>query len=165
MDSGTIIIGAASLIICILPFVFLNQNRKKAEKKRLQFLSDLAARHHCTITRHEFLGPLAIGLDEANKYVFFIRKLHNEDIAQAVNLASMRGCQIVKNSRTIHNKEGAYLVIDQLGLRFSPSDKNTPETTLEFYNAEVSMQMVGELQMAERWEKIIHERIPNATQG
>ena len=63
------------------------------------------------------------------------------------------------SSRSINSKDGAYKVIDKLSLVFTPVDKDRSNISLEFYDADVSMQLVGELQLIERWEKLINDRL------
>lgn len=159
MDSGTIIIGVATIIACILPFVFINNSRKKAEKKRLQALTDLAAEHNGVVSRYEFCGEIAIGLDDANNYVYFISKVKGREAAQFVDLAGIKNCQVANSSRNINGKDGAYKVIDKLSLLFTPTGKDKSNISLEFYDADVNIQLVGELQLIERWEKLINERL------
>ena len=159
MDSGTIIIGAISIAICILPFVVLRSNRKKIEKKRLQSLEDIAAQHNCTITQHEFCGEFVIGLDEANNFVFFFRKTKDNEIARYINLAGIQKCKVINTSRNYSNQGGEYKAVDRLELSFVPVAKNEPDLLLEIYNAEESMQLVGELQLVEKWAKRINDQV------
>lgn len=159
MDSGTIIIGVATIIACVLPFVYINSSKKKAEKKRLQALTTLAAEHNGAVSRHEFCGEMAIGLDEVNHHVYFISKVKGREAAQFVDLAGIKSCRVADVSRNINGKDGAYKVIDKLNLVFTQADKSQADISLEFYDADVSMQLVGELQFIERWEKLINDRL------
>ena len=161
MDSGTIIIGAISIAICILPFIMLRRNKQRIEKQRLLGLENLAAQHRGNITQHEFCGDFVIGLDEANKFVFFFRKTKDRETARHINLDGIQKCKAINTSRSIQSKEGEYKVVDRLELVFVPGTKNEPDLVLELYNAEESMQLVGELQLIDRWEKKINQLLNN----
>lgn len=159
MDSGTITIGVVSIVACILPFIFINRSKKKAEQKRLRALIDLAAQHNGAISRHEFCGEIAIGLDEINNYLFFVSKVKGREAAQFIDLAGIKSCRVENASRNVNSKDGAYKVIDKLSLVFTPADKDKSNVSLEFYDADASMQLVGELQLIERWEKLVNDRL------
>lgn len=159
MDSGTLIIGIISIIGCVLPFVLLSRSKKKKEKQLLHLLTNIAERFNCKITRHEFYGELAIGLDESANFLFFLKDVKDMEAARHINLAEIQHCKIVNTGRTINNKEGSYQAIDRLDLSFVPFDKNKPNILLEFYNAEISLQLGGELRLIEKWEKIVNERL------
>lgn len=161
MDSGTIIIGVIALAICILPFIALSRSRKKTEQQRLSALQNFAARQNCQLSEYEFCGNLSIGLDMVNKCVFALRKTEGGEISQYINLHGVQQCKAIQTSRNLNSKEGEYKVIDRIDLSFVPVAKNEPDTLLEIFNAQENLQMVGELQLADRWEK----RISNLLRG
>lgn len=159
MDSGTAIIGAASIVACVLPFIWLHRVKKKAAKKLLTSLTDFASEHNGTISRHEIFRDMAIGLDEKTNSVFFYKKSDAEEVAQHVELAATKTCEVVKTSRTFNDKEGVRTVIEKLELSFTPAASNQPAIALEFYDIHKNMQLNGELQLIERWAKWVDERL------
>jgi len=51
-------------------------------------------------------------------------------------------------------------VVDKLELSFYPVEKGKPEISIEFYNDEYdSLTLSGELQLAEKWEKLLNEQL------
>ncbi len=159
MDTGTIIIGIVSIALCVLPLVVMHRIKRKGENQRLAALENLAAQHNCKISQHEFCGELVLGIDETNNFVFFLKKTADKEIAQHINLSGIHACNIINTGSNLNSKEGEYKVIDKLELRFTPVAKNEPDLLLEIYNARESMQLVGELQLIKKWEKIINDRL------
>lgn len=162
MDSATFIIGAISIAIFILPFAVTRMNRKKQEKQLLQSLSNLAKQHNCKITQHEFCSDFVIGLDEnANSLFFFKRHRQNgnKETAHHINLSEFQNCNIINKNRVVKSNGSDSKVIDRLELSFTPVAKNQPAFLLELYNSEESFQLVGELQLIEKWSKLINEKI------
>jgi len=150
------IIGAIIIAICIVPFIIMSKNRKKRERKSLQALISTASKHNCNISMHEICGDFIIGIDEPHKNVFFVKQMKDNLIEQHVNLADIQNCRIKNTARTISDKNGNFNVVDKLELSFVPLLKNNKEISLEFYNADNGMLIVGELQSVEKWAKLIN---------
>jgi hypothetical protein len=159
MDSGAISLGIIILIFGIIAII-ANINSKKKSKKLLQPLFDLAKEHHCNITQQSHWNNSTIGIDEAKGAIFFVRKAGEVEISRYILLADCQSCKLMNKSRNVKTNEGNYLAIDKLGLIFTGNDKSKEEITLEFYNADYdSLSLKGELQMAEKWNKIANEKI------
>ena len=159
IDLGSAIVGAGTIVICAVPVIMMNRSIKKREKKFLQSLSEIATRNNCRINRHEIFGSFAIGIDESKNFVFFSRRTKDKEIDHTVNLGEIQKCQVINTSRTIKNKDVNQKVIDRLELSFSPFAKNKPEFKLEFFNADDSARLHGELQSIEKWSKLINDRL------
>jgi hypothetical protein len=159
MDLGSTIIGVVIIIICALPFIMINRSRKKREKQFLQSLSKIAAYNNCKIDQHEIFGYFSIGIDETKKNVFFSRQTKDKMEEQSIDLNEIQNCKVINTSRTFKNNNGNQRVIDKLELSFIPTAKNTSEITLEFFNADESLQYSGELQSIEKWSELINSQL------
>ncbi|MCC6754323.1 MAG: hypothetical protein IT266_10120 [Saprospiraceae bacterium] len=166
MDLGTTITGIIILLICIIPFVIMYLNNQKREKKLLQELSTFAERNNCKISQHELWNNNSlIGIDETANMIFFIKKLKGNEIMQQINLTEIQKCRVINSGRTVSNKNGSHKVVDKLDLAFTFHDKNKEEIIVEFYNADYdSLTLSGELQLVEKWCKIINDRISSSRQ-
>ena len=153
MDVSSIIIGAIVVALCIVPFIVMSQNRKKRERKTIESLNSIAQRQNCSISKHEICGDFIIGIDEVNKYVFFLKKLNDKVVEQCVNLSEIRNCKLNNTARTVANQS----VIDKLELSFIPIDKNKKEIALEFFNTDINMQLGQELRSIEQWSNFIND--------
>lgn len=157
MDFGSAIIGAIVIAICIGPFIIMGRIRKNVEKNMLQSLANTATQHNCQITQHEIIKDMAIGIDETKKFVFFYRKLKEKVEEKYIDLAGIQSCKVVRSNSAATAKDSASLGMnDRLELSFISVDKNKPPIALEFFNAEINIQLSGELQSAEKWSKLIN---------
>ena len=159
MDSGTLIVGAIMIVICILPFILINNSIKKQKKQLLQSLSGLATQQNCKITQHELGSNLAIGMDENADFLFFFRRVKDKEIVQHIDLKDIQNCKVLNTSRTVRNSKENYQVTDKLELCVTPKAKSRPDILLEFYNSDENSQLDGELQLIEKWTKIINDKV------
>jgi hypothetical protein len=160
MDLGTIIITLLFIAIVTVPFVLTGYSRKRKKKNLFRRLTEMVENEGCAITRHEFCADFVIGLDGMANRLFFYKKVENLEIAKSVNLREYRSCKVFNSNRTVGEKREKYYIIDKLELTFFPAEKRAPEISIELYNDEYdSLTLSGELQLAEKWEKLLNERL------
>lgn len=159
MNLGSTIIGAIFTALCLMPFVIMSINRKKKEKKMLCLLKQLAIENNCQINQYDFLGALIIGIDDKNNTIFFIKKSNESLQNKVVKLEDIQSCKIHNKSRVVNNKVDTYSVIDLFGLSFVPIENTKSEILLEFYNSDENLQLSDEIQNAEKWLKIVKEKL------
>lgn len=156
MDLGSIIIGILSISVIIIPILIMNKNRKKRKEKILENLKSIAVEKNCLISNYEFCGNFIIGIDDTKSYVFFYKKNNEAEATKVnVNLCNIADCKLINIGRTVGNSK----IIDKAGIRFVPLSKTAPPLDMEFYNSEESMHMNGELQVAEKWQQLLREKI------
>lgn len=159
LDLGTAIIGGITMLVIVVPIYMMMRERKKKEKLILRSLLEIATQKKCTIDHHEILGTNAIGIDENNQMVFFYRQTEDQIIEQFVDLKAVEDCKVVTTHRTISNKGVKEKLLERLDLRFVPSVQGESEIKFEFFNADDNVQLNGELQSAEKWSQLIHDRL------
>ncbi|UZR97104.1 hypothetical protein [Chondrinema litorale] len=159
MDLGTAIIGIFGTFLCILPFILIAKSRKNRAKQLLNSLTKIANEHHCQINQKETFGNFAIGLDELKNTVFFYREAKDKVDEQYINLADFQSCKVINTNRTFKSNSGMQKVIDKLELDFIPKTREKQDIKLEFFNADVSLQLYEELQGVEKWSKILNDRL------
>jgi hypothetical protein len=162
MDIINVAVGGVIIASCVLPFVVMGQKGKKNEKKMLQSLRSIAAQNNAQITNYDFAGKFIIGLDEHSNNLFYLKKNQEKEWIQQVYLKDIKTCKVVNLSRTIKANKSTERVIERLELNFIPILQEDKNVVLEFYNEEESMQLTGELQLVEKWEKLINEQIKKA---
>jgi hypothetical protein len=162
MNLETIIFNTVLVVLCIIPFILMGRFQQKRKNQLLKLLTDLAVTQNCKITYKEFCGEIAIGLDESNNFLFFMRCKKadiGEDIIQFVDLTKVKYCKLINTSNAVKTKEGSNTIIERLALRFSPIDDNQNDIVLDFYNKEEKWQLSGEFQLIEKWQNILKPRI------
>lgn len=160
MEKGTIFVTLIFLAIIALPFVLTGYSRKKRKNGLFSQLSQLAGNDQGAISQHEFCSNFVIGLDEATNHLYFYKEANDRKLAKQVDLNSFRSCRLLTTSRTVGEGKERLLVIDKLELCFYPHDKSGPVEVVEVYNTEYdSLTLTGELQLAEKWETLLNERL------
>jgi len=159
MDLGTFIIAAVLVAVCVVPFMIMGRNKKKRDKQLVQLLFDTASKENCKITQSEFLNDIAIGLDEIANKLFFFKKIDTIEIGQHVSLSEIKNCGLLNSNRPSNNKKDKDVIIEKIGLSFTPIDKNKASIVFEFFNSEETMLLSGELQLAQKWAKIVNEKL------
>lgn len=142
MDITTIIIGVAIVALCALPFWLSGYARKRREKNLTNALNEMAQQKSTTICNSEICGNNIIGIDGSGRWLFYARC--KGGLRECVDLENVRTCSIVDKS-------------DTLGLLFVPD--NAPDVYLEFYNSNVEATSDDESRLAERWRKIVVDRL------
>jgi len=160
MDLGTIIITLVFIAIVTVPFILTGYSKKRKKKNLFSRLTEMAKTEDCTITEFEFCSDFVIGLDEMANHLFFYKKAENREIAKSINLREYKSCKVFNANRSVGDKKEKLYVVDKLELSFYPVDKGKPEISIEFYNDEYdSLTLTGELQLIEKWEKLLNERM------
>ena len=157
MDLKLILIGVI-VLLCIILFLFVSKNKKNKRSKFLRPLFRLAEENNSQISKYECWNKSVIGIDELNNKVFVIKNVNKTETSQFINLADIQKCRVNKIGRNVSGKEGSIHVVDKIELVFINRDKT--DITVEIYNAEYnSLVLSGELQLSEKWCKIVNDRI------
>lgn len=160
MESGTIITGIIIIFLFVLPFILVNKNKSKEHKKFLNTLFDLAQKNKSSISMHDEWNNAAIGIDKNTHQLFFIRQNKGDKTEISIRLSEIKKCKMINSCRDVNYKGGHYKVVDRLSLEFTFRDLNKPSLTLDFYNDEYDhLTLNGEMQMTEKWLKIINEEM------
>jgi hypothetical protein len=159
MDLGTIVIAAILVAICGMPFLLIGMNRNKRKKSMVRALRHVAALHHSTLSLYEICGDIALGLSESENTFIFLKKSGEQETSSCIRLSEVRHCTLSNTSKTVKSKSGDYNVIEQLALHLVYKQAQKPEEVLEFYNLNGNLQLDGELQLLEKWTKIIKEQL------
>jgi len=153
MDLGTIIIGVICIVLCALPFVLTNKNKKNKEKEVLNSLKDFARQHNSEIREHEIGECYGIGLDTAKNTISFLQKTKEDVKLQFIDLNTVKNSEINNLSKSIGRNE---TTLDKLHLKLNVMGKNKSSIVLEFYNSDINFQPGTEFDSIEKWNKTIN---------
>ncbi|MFD1551024.1 hypothetical protein DNU06_04515 [Putridiphycobacter roseus] len=159
MDLGTALVGAIFVVICIIPFILMSRNSKKKAKKMLQNLNEIAAAKNGVIHAHEFSGDTGIGIDKKRSEVYFYKSFDDKVFTNTVDLSNVKKCNVIKTNRVINGEYKNQILIDRVDLEFQLNKPANSKLNLEFFNAEHTMVLNGELQLAEGWAGLINQQI------
>lgn len=149
METTSIIIGLACLILIISPIFLLNISRKRKGQKMLSMIQLQASKDNGKITDYEYWNNYAIGIDSKAGIVYYWSKLNKKEPFQKVELNKVTNCKITSV------RDADYSDNESLVLEFTFADKTT-KRNIEFYNSEHDgLTMHNEYQVAEKWLKTI----------
>jgi hypothetical protein len=157
MDTGSALIGLIIVLLCALPFILLGNSQKRKEKQLVRSLSQLAEKKNGHIDQYETGRDFAIGLDRVGGAVFFYKNLAGQESSQYIRLAEIEQCDVKSVSRNQSPEKGSRRHIDEVQLIFIPIHKDEAVIKLELYNSEENLQLDRELQLAEKWKKLLRE--------
>jgi hypothetical protein len=158
MDTSSIIIGVALVVVFVLLIWFSNYKRNQKQKKRLEKLKNFAEKQGFQISESENINDIVLGIDKVNNKVLFVKESKNIEIT--IDLQTIKKCDINEISRNVETHSGKQKVVDKIELLFYPIDNKNSNISLEFYNeANGDLQLSGEHQFLEKWIKIIDNQI------
>jgi hypothetical protein len=159
MNITIIFIGIVLIGLFILPFVLFGVGKNKDQKALTKHLLKLAEDQNCTIHNIELFSDSAVGIDEAEKNVFFVSRFNSILCSEHIRLAEVKSCSIRNQSRHIKTIDGSRSVVDKLELVFIKKEKSSSEIVLVLFNAEGSKLYTDELILVEKWCKIISSKL------
>jgi hypothetical protein len=161
MNIGNIALGALFIALCILPFYLSSRSARKRQNRLLKALQDFAAGKGGTISRHEVCGDIAIGIDDQKKRAYFVRKVENNESAWEVDLGVAQSCHMDKGLGLNLNLSGSstHAPIHKIDLVFQHPTIQPTSTLFPLYRAVDTLQLQGELQLAEKWCQIFDAEI------
>lgn len=147
--------SAIIIAICILPIIMLGRKQSQKKKRIRKVLSEIAKTKSREVKTFEICGQLAVAMTE-NEEAFVFYKKEEDEIETKIYLLlrEYKNCNLIRTSRNSSSGN-----IGRLALQFESVNKDKPDVFLEFYNASESFQLVGELQLLEKWKPIIDRAI------
>lgn len=153
MDLGTGLTALIMLAVCVLPFIVMNQKKQKRIKHLKQTFTDFAKETNHTIGEYDICGGIVIGLDSTSSTLYFVKE--NATTNVKINL-EIKNISSVSTDKTHLNETSAF---DKIALTFSLKDNASKLTQFVLFDSDDRLQLDGELQLAEKWQKTIQSMI------
>ena len=157
MDVISAIVGVAILVLCALPFILMSRARNKNNIRLIEKLKSLAAEYEGAISTFEVGSVFAIGLDEVSRRVYLVRNLDGSVEYESISLAPFQACEIVQDTHLYENNGESITVIDKINLMFTGGKNNPQSAVLNLFDADRTIELQGELQLARSWRSKINE--------
>jgi len=155
MDLGTILTATIMLSICVLPFILMNRKKKRRIKKLQQNFMDFISEKGQNIGENEICGDFVIGLDNISKHLYFIKQNQSTDIQVCIPINTITDCKLEKIYEIDSNSMDQSTALDKVLLTFTTKEAQSKNKTLILFDSDDQMQLDGELQLGEKWSKII----------
>lgn len=152
MDFSVVLIGLVTISVLVLPFfVAAYSNKNSKNKLSNNFLSKSKAQG-LNITDHDVLYDAVIGIDPAKNILFYFNI--KENYHELVDIKNVLKSSVKQHTHTVGAKKNAYTVIDKIELELLLNIGDNSVVSLKFYDNEVIYQLNGELQIADKWQKL-----------
>ena len=161
MNTNSLLVWLVVIVVISGLIVFLRFKNKKSKEEKLSPLFNFARENNCEISMYDRWDKTLIGLHSSvNNKLFFIRKVADKEVKKIVNLSEIKNCRMAKTTRTASFNRENVIVTDKIELVLSPVEKSKPDVVMEFYNTDYdSLNLSGELQLAEKWVEILNKVI------
>lgn len=158
MNYVQLVPGIVLILLCIIPFLIMKNSTNKVKQKYSKLLNELAQKSNTKISDYDNWLNTAIGINEPKDELFFVKQTKEKRDEQRIKINQITKTKIVKLTKTFDNNEKKMVIIEQINLVIY--DKNKSETTLVFYSDKTdSLSHSFELQLAEKWSKMINDLI------
>ena len=122
--------------------VVKHSNIKKA-------IFELAQKNNISILQNDFWFKTAIGINTTSHQLIFYRKIKESETSAVINLSEYQKCRIIKVNDSNNHTDIIQLVL-------VPNTAKNKVIILEFYNSEFNPSLNGEVQLGDKWSKLIN---------
>jgi hypothetical protein len=159
MDLATLLIGIGALAVMIVPIFLIQFSNKRKKTKKLNSLKDKAKSLGVVINRQESWNEQLIGIDTMNCKLVVFNNIEDISSSNIFDLKDFKNCSLNIERRGGKSKKEQSSVIERINLILQPTNLSTPECKINFYDSTINMSIHNEMEVAEKWEKIICEVI------
>ena len=165
MDSGTTIMGIIIALICALPVILFYLNNYKKKRKKLSVLKRIEALNDCKIKNFDYSDTFLIGIESNNHLLFYVQWVGDEETLLKIDLSEMNNCQLINSTKSMGSKTSSYTIIEKVELAFKYIDRKNKDILIELYRKQSGTTLSDELRIAEKWCKIVKNKIDLQTKN
>ena len=157
VDFATLSIVLVLLGAFCTPFIYAHYKKAQQEKQLIRSFLGTAKDQQLNIHAYElWRRTYVIGLDKDLLRLMYI-KFHPQTQMSIVDLKKIKNVGILNEHMLVG--EDKQIVIDKLGLLFIHEDPLLSDIYLEFFNAAVKDDPLGEPTLIQRWHKLLEVTI------
>ncbi len=98
-----------------------------------------------------------MSLDEFNKRLYLARNHKKQVDGKSLCLEDYKKCEVIKITHDFQDRSEVTSVIDRVDFQFTGKSGSVKEVFLNLFNTERTIEMRGELQLANEWKKKIND--------
>lgn len=160
MSTTTLITTGIFFLLFVAIYINSVYRKKKKQTMFLGHISRLSGSNPGNITQFDIWHNSVIGMNDSVAELYFIKNSSDEQTFQKIQLSEFQRCWVNEVSRTVSIKESIIKVVEKVEVIMANKVKNKPDTAIEFYNQETDrLDLFGELQLAEKWCKLLNDKI------
>ena len=153
MDLPSLYIGIAIIALILLPFFFVSRKQKKQEKLVLKQFIEHGFKYGIELTETEQWSDRILGVDTLKRKIIFRHYTHEEMNETLVDLN--KHSQAILEKSMLGNEDTS-TAFDTILVRLK-SKTGREDEIISFFKSETDSIMYFELQLAEKWVKLINE--------
>jgi len=155
MENSMIILAVVVAALFIIPIVIASRARASKAKMQVKKFKLAAEKNQVHLSENEICTIYGIGIDQQAKTLFYAKGANFDEAVEVIALSSVRKAEINKITKSVESLNG----IERIEIRIIFKDSGQTHRFLEFFHVDNHRQLEDELVMAERWVKIINDRL------
>lgn len=153
------LIGIGALAVMIVPIFLIQFSNNRKKTKKLNSLKDKAKTLGVDINSQESWNEQFIGIDTMNGKLVVFNNIEDISSSRFIDLKDFKNCSLNIERRREKSKKEESSIIERINLILQPTNLNTSESKINFYDSSINMSIHNELELAEKWKKIISKVI------
>lgn len=153
MDLPSLYIGIAIIAAILLPFFLISRRQKKRENLLQKKFIENGLKYGVEITETEQWKDRNLGLDSVKKKLIFRHFINQEMTETLIDLSNFNRALLETSMLGSADSATAF---DKINVRLKSKTGNKDEM-ISFFKSETDSIMYFELQLAEKWVKLINE--------
>lgn len=163
MNAFSLILGLIFVGIFIIPVVIFQRSQNKAMRELSRSFKRVAVSNGININQSDFWdNTYGIGIDEKNNKLLYIKHSNASDQVSVLDVNDVEKCSVEKQTENHNSKHKQETVLNHVNLAIIRRSSGQTKDLLEFYDESVSPRLNTELVLAEKWQKVISNRVAKA---
>jgi hypothetical protein len=159
MDLATLLIGIGVVALMVVPLFLIEYSSKRKVTQKMKGLKKTAQTLGVDLTRIESWDDQLIGIDPLQRKLIVFSNIEDISSAKIYNLKEYQKCSLSLDRRGGKSRKDPSSVIERVNLVLHPIGLRSPDCKINFYDSAFNMSIHNEMEVAQRWEKIIGEVI------
>lgn len=162
MDTTSIAIGAALILLFIGPILYLLFSQSNKDKQRLKNLTSLGSQHNLNLDQVELSNSLLLGMDSASKKLLIVEPKNNMQF-DIVDLRKIDRCLVSKKGVPQENGKSGKTAFTYISLDLIKNNPKEIVSKIVFYDEEedeeINYDANTQLHLANKWDQLIKNNL------
>lgn len=160
MDMTTLLISILFIGLFLTPFLYSRYAKQNKQSRFLAALRAISEPQSLSFSVVDIWNESAIGYDPGRKVLAYVHFAGDQLLSQQViPLQDISACKLYASSHEVNTPNGHKRVTDRLELQLTHKNGQMPLSLITFYEAEKNFLINGELQLINKWDKLVKEAI------
>ena len=153
------LIGIGVVALMVVPLFLIEYSSKRKVTNKSKGLKKTAQTLGVELSRIESWDDQLIGIDPTHGKMIVYSNIEDISSAKIFNLKEFQSYSLCIERRGGKSRKDQSAVIERVNLVLHPIGLRSPDCKINFYDSAFNMSIHNEMEVAQRWEKIIDEVI------